>query len=121
MASYDENTMTSKWNILCDMLSNYTSQPEYYLQFESTKDLLNKLKEAAAYYAKNPCDDMFTLLENVVGITLSDGRLEEEEKKRLFEISKMMNVSHDAMNLIIQKISQAYLSPNRKQILKKLR
>jgi hypothetical protein len=47
--------------------------------------------------------------------------LEEEEKKRLFEISKMMNVSHDAMNLIIQKISQAYLSPNRKQKLKKLR
>ncbi len=121
MACCDQDTMSQKWDLLYDWLSDYTTQPEHYLQFDSQEAILKKTKQVCGLFAKEASDDVFQLLERVIGITLMDGRLETEEKKRLYEISGMMNVSQDAMNLTIKRISETYLTPNRKTQIMKLR
>ncbi|GAB1367264.1 hypothetical protein MASR1M36_21350 [Candidatus Cloacimonadaceae bacterium] len=119
MACCDEETMSQKWDVLYDWISDYSTKPEQYLQFETYDEIVEKTTHICHQFAKEASDDTFPLLERVIGLTLMDGRLEPEEKKRLFEISGMMNVSQDAMNLTIKRVSENYLAPNRKNIVKR--
>mgnify|MGYP000858290818 CR=1 FL=1 len=118
MACCDEESMSQKWDVLYNWISDYTSQPEQYLQFETYDDIVKQTTKICHQFAKEASDDIFPLLERIIAITLLDGRLEPEEKKRLFEISSMMNVSQDAMNLTIKRVSENYLAPNRKKVVK---
>lgn len=121
VACCEEESLSQKWETLYDWLADYTSEPEKYLQFDSIDDVIYRTKQICMRYSKETSDDIFPLLERIVVVTLIDGRLEPEEKKRLFEISSMMNVSQDAMNLTIKKVSETYLAPNRKTEVMKLR
>lgn len=44
-------------------------------------------------------------------MTLIDGRLELNEKQRLAEIAAAVNISPDALNLIIRNCSESVLTP----------
>lgn len=121
MASCEDESMPQKWELLYDWLSDYTSEPEKYLHFKNFDEVVSRTKETCERYAKETSDDVFRLLERIVTVTILDGRLEPEEKKRLFEISRMMNVSQDAMNLTIKRVSENFMTPNRKNTVKTLK
>ena len=75
------------------------------------------MKAICKHYAGQKDNDKFTLMEQIVCVTLIDGRLELEEKKRLAEIAEAVSISVDALNLIIRKCSENVLTPNKKFIL----
>jgi hypothetical protein len=112
MASYDPQTMREKWNALYDWISDYTTQPEVYLEFKDRDAMMRQKRRICKYYADRQDSDKFTLLQRVVYLTLMDGRLEQEEKKRLIDIGASINISADAVNLIIREASEAYLEPD---------
>ncbi len=118
MASYDKDSFDQKWNLLYDWISDYSSQPENYLQFDNAEQLNSKLEEICNYYTQQQDNDKFALMEQIVFITLMDGRLEPEEKKRLNELAAKLNISSDALHLIIRKCSENYLAPNKKVMVK---
>ena len=118
MASYDQDSFQQKWDLLYDWISDYTSQPENYLQFDSAEQLSAKTEQICQYYAQQQDNDKFAMMEQIVFITLMDGRLESEEKKRLYELASKLNVSQDALHLIIRKCSENYLAPNKKVMVK---
>ncbi|MDD2228585.1 MAG: M48 family metallopeptidase [Candidatus Cloacimonetes bacterium] len=119
LASLEEEHYEQKWLVLYDWISDYSSQPEKFLEFESYDLLVAKTKEICLHYADKQDNDKFSLMEKLVFVTLLDGRLEPEEKKRLLEIAAMMNISVDATNIIIRKCSESYLAPNKKMNLNK--
>ncbi len=114
LASYDADSRSDKWNLLYDWISDYTTQPELYLQFKDAAQLKRRVNRICKYYATRQDNDKFTLLEQIVCVTLIDGRLELEEKNRLAQIAAAVNVSPDALNLIIRKCSENVLTPNKK-------
>ncbi len=117
MASYDEDSLEEKWNLLYDWISDYTTQPEIYLSFKNQAEIKRRMKAICKHYAGQKDNDKFTLMEQIVCVTLIDGRLELEEKKRLAEIAEAVSISVDALNLIIRKCSENVLTPNKKFIL----
>lgn len=119
LASLVEESYEQKWHMLYDWISDYTSQPEKYLDFENHEALALKTKQICKHYATQQDVDKFFLMEKLVCLTLSDGRLEPEEKKLLLEIATMLNISVDATNLIIRTNSESSLQPNRKMKLNK--
>ncbi len=121
MASFEEESMPRKWDLLYDWLSDYTSEPEKYLHFENYDEVVSRTKGICERFANEASDDVFPLLERIIAVTVLDGRLEPEEKKRLFEISRMVNVSQDAMNLTIKRVSENYMTPIRKNAVKMLK
>ena len=121
MAYYDEDSFQQKYNMLYDWISDYSSQPEVYLNFENLEEIREKVEEICQYYAQQQDSDKFSLLERIVFITLMDGRLEPEEKKRLMELGTALQVSPDALNLIIRNCSENYLAPNKKVMMKEMK
>lgn len=114
MATYDKDGLEDKWNLLYDWISDYTTQPEVYLHYRSTAEIQRRVKNICKYYAEQQDNDKFMLMEQIVCVTLIDGRLELEEKKRLAKIAKAISISLDALNLIIRKCSENVLTPNKK-------
>ena len=49
-------------------------------------------------------------------LVITDGRLEEEEKTKLFEIGKELKISEKRIKEIIREESENYLSPRKKLI-----
>ncbi|HOE92072.1 MAG TPA: hypothetical protein PLV22_08860, partial [Candidatus Cloacimonadota bacterium] len=47
-------------------------------------------------------------------LVIADGRLEEEEKTKLFEIGKELKISEKRIKEIIREESENYLSPRKK-------
>lgn len=114
MATLDKDSLDDKWNLLYDWISDYTTQPETYLNYKSAATIKKRVNAICKYYAKQQDNDKFTLMEQIVCVTLIDGRLELEEKKRLAEIAAAVNISTDALNLIIRKCSENVFTPNKK-------
>jgi len=114
MATYDQDSLDDKWNLLYDWISDYTTQPETYLDYKDATGIKRRVKKICKHYAASQDNDKFTLLEQIVCVTLIDGRLELEEKNRLAEIAAAVNISPDALNLIIRKCSENVLTPNKK-------
>lgn len=121
IASFDEDSYEAKWRLLYDWLSDYTTQPEKYLEFKDIDAVLAKTRRICAYYKKQQDNDKFQLLELVSVLSLYDGRLESEEKLRLLKIGKMLGISTDTVNLILRKSSEEYLTPDKKMSLRKMR
>lgn len=118
MASCEEEGYDQKWNLLYDWISDYTTQPEKYLQFENEKHLSAEVDKICAYFAQQQDGTKFKLMELIVILTLIDGRLEPEEKKRLFDLATKLKISNDALNLIIRNSSEKYLAPNKRVMAK---
>ncbi len=114
VATCDQDSLDDKWNLLYDWISDYTTQPEIYLQFKDAAGIKRRVKKICKHYADSQDNDKFTLLEQIVCVTLIDGRLELEEKNRLAEIAAAVNISPDALNLIIRVCSENVLTPNKK-------
>jgi hypothetical protein len=121
LATYDEDSFQQKYNVLYDWISDFSSQPEVYLLYDSPEESTEKIKQICQYYAQQQDNDKFLLLESIVLITMMDGRMEPEEKKRLYELATMLNISSDALNLIIRKSSEKYLAPNKKVMMKEMK
>ena len=119
--SYCDGDMNSQeWEVLYEYLSRFTSEPEAYLEFENYKELELRTKRICNYYAKqNDDDDKYVLFEILMKIVICDGRLEEIEKTRLFEIGTILNISEKRIKEIIREESENYLSPRKKLALTK--
>lgn len=117
MATFDKDSLEEKWNLLFDWISDYTTQPEIYLQFKNEAEIKKRVKAICKHYANQQDNDKFTLMEQIVCVTLIDGRLELGEKQRLAELAAAVNISPDALNLIIRKCSENVLTPNKKFML----
>jgi len=57
-------------------------------------------------------------MEKIVCVTLIDGRLELNKKQRLAEIAAAVNISPDALNLIIRNCSESVLIPIKRIMLR---
>ncbi len=114
MATFDEDSLEAKWNLLFDWISDYTTQPEIYLKYQNAAEIKKRVKAICKHYATQQDNDKFALLEQIVCVTLIDGRLELGEKQRLAEIAAAVNISPDALTLIIRKASENVLTPNKK-------
>ena len=111
MAILDQDSLEDKWNLLFDWISDYTTQPEIYLQFKDETELEERVKAVCKHFAAQQDNDKFALMEKIVCVTLIDGRLELNEKRRLAEIAAAVNITPDALNLIIRNCSESVLTP----------
>jgi len=120
--AYASDQVSDKvWRTLFDWLADYTTQPENYLSFKSIKDVTKRVQDICRYYVRRHDGEKFELYEKVVQLALLDGRLEQAEKERLFEIGKLLKISQEEITHIIRRSSETYLSPSRKMLINNLR
>jgi len=108
------------WKTLYDWLAEYTTQPENYLGFKDLKDVQARVLEICKYYARRHDGDKFELFEKIAQLALLDGRLEQTEKDRLYEIGKLLKISKEEITHIIRRSSENFLNPSRKMFIKSL-
>ena len=120
IAYADGDMNAQEWELLYEYLSRFTSQPENYLEFENFKEIESRTKTICNYYAKqNDDDDKYVLFQLMMKLVIADGRLEEAEKAKLFEIGKRLKISEKRIKEIIREESENYLSPRKKLTLNK--
>ncbi len=102
------------WKTLYDWLADYTTQPEHYLVRRSKKNLSDRVAEICRYYVRRHDGDKYDLFERLAQLALLDGRLEQSEKDRLYEIGKLLHISKDEITHTIRRTSETFLSPSRK-------
>jgi hypothetical protein len=104
------------WRTLFDWLADYTTQPENYLGFKNLKQVYDRVKDICAYYARKHDGDKYVMFEKITQLALLDGRLEQAEKDRLYEIGKLLRISKDEITHSIRRSTEVYLSPSRKMM-----
>jgi hypothetical protein len=105
------------WKTLYDWLAEYTTQPEIYLKFKSMKEVNDRVLAICSYFSRKHDGEKFELFEKVVQLALLDGRLELQEKGRLFDLGKLLHISKEEITHIIRRSSEVYLSPSRKMMM----
>ncbi len=109
-----------EWKMLFEWLAAYTTQPEVYMNFQDLDDLKKKTQEICAYYSNLHDGDKFILFERLIPIALLDGRLETNEKARIYEIGKMLDISEDEITANIRRASEEFLTPSKRIMINKL-
>ncbi len=119
--SYADGDMNSQeWELLYEYLSRFTSKPEQYLEFKNFKEVEKRAKAICKKYSEqSDDDDKYILFQLMMKLVIADGRLEESEKIKLFEIGKALNISEKRVKEIIREESENYLSPRKKLTLNK--
>lgn len=102
------------WKTLYDWLADYTTQPEHYLTYKTKKEIVHRKNEICKYFAKKHDGGKYELFEKVTQLAILDGRLEQAEKVRLYEIGKLLRISKEEITHTIRRASENYLSPSRK-------
>jgi len=120
--SYSDGDMNSQeWEMLYEYLIRFTSKPEQYLDFKDMKEIEKRSKAICKYYGKQvDNEDKYILFQLMMKLVIADGRLEEEEKTKLFEIGKELKISEKRIKEIIREESENYLSPRKKLTQSKL-
>ncbi len=120
--AYSESSLSeTEWKTLFEWLANYTTQPEQYLEFDSKTELHQRVVNVCRYFSHRHDGIKYDLFERITQLALLDGRLEPEDKNRLFEIGKLLNISQEEITHVIRRSSESYLSPTRKMIINKIR
>jgi hypothetical protein len=109
------------WKTLYDWLADYTTQPEQYLEFVSIEEVMNRVQMICKFFSHRHDGEKYELFEKIAQLALLDGRLEQEEKSRLFEIGKLLKISKEEVTHSIRRASENYLSPSRKMFLRSLK
>lgn len=119
--SYADGDMNSQeWELLYEYLSRFTSKPEQYLEFKNFKEVEKRAIAICKKYAEqSDDDDKYILFQLMMKLVIADGRLEETEKSKLFEIGKTLKISEKRIKEIIREESENYLSPRKKLSLNK--
>lgn len=108
------------WKTLYDWLADYTTQPENYLRFKSFNEVTERMQEICRFYSRQHGGEKFELFEKLTQLAILDGRLEQPEKERLFEIGKLLKISKEEVTHTIRRSTETYLSPSRKMLFKSL-
>ena len=95
---------------LYNFLSRYTSQPENYLKFKDIQEVVDRTNAICEYYADAKNDSKFTLCELIAYLTICDGKLDEQEKRALYDLADRLHIEHDRMTQIIRYVLR-YLEP----------
>jgi len=111
MACTDGNINPTEIETIYDLLSDFTSQPYNYLNFKDEQELQERSNAICAYYAQTKNDYKYILYKHIVFLAVCDGRLDEIEKKTLYDIAKNLGIGEDRMKDIIRSISADYLRP----------
>ena len=119
LAHASEEVSEKVWKTLYDWLAEFTTQPENYLKYKSLSAVINRVQTICRYYSRKHDGSKFELFEKIVRLSLLDGRLEQTEKQRLFEIGKLLNISQEEITHSIRRTSETYLNPSRKMQAKK--
>ena len=106
----------SKLYIINEMLGAYTSQPERYLEFTSFDALKRRLNKICKYFAERHDTYKYDLLEKLIYLIISDGRMETEEKALIYEIGKKMRISEYEVTQTIRRMSETYLMPQKRLV-----
>ncbi len=114
--SYCDGDMNSQeWELLYEYLSRFTSKPEQYLDFKNMKEIEKRTKAICKHYGDQiDNEDKYILFQLMMKLVIADGRLEEEEKNKLFEIGTALKISEKRIKEIIREESENYLSPRKK-------
>jgi len=107
----DGNMNPKEVEAMYDFLSDFTSQPYNYLKFNDIKELKDRVAAICAYYVKSKNDYKFFLYRKIVYLAVCDGRLDEVEKKSLYDIAKSLEIDTDRMKEIIRDVSAEHLRP----------
>ncbi len=119
--AYSDNDLSEReWKVLYDWLSEFTTQPEIYLQFKDLAEVKHNVDSICRYFAQQTGGEKFDLLEKIAPLALLDGRLEQAEKDRIYEIGKLLKISQDEVTHIIRRSTENFLSPSRKMMMGKL-
>jgi len=111
-----EGIPDSKLYILNEMLGAYTSQPEKYLEFKSFDAMKNKVYKICKYFAERQDTYKYDLLEKLIYLIISDGRMETDEKTLIYEIGKKMRISEYEITQTIRRMSETYLMPQKRLV-----
>jgi uncharacterized tellurite resistance protein B-like protein len=69
-------------------------KPEQYLDFKNMKEIVKRTKAICAHYAQQIDDEeKYILFQLMMKLVITDGRLEESEKEKLFEIGTSLKIS----------------------------
>jgi len=111
MACTDRKMNPKEMEVMYDFLSEFTSQPHHYLNFNDIQELIDRTAVICAYYAQSKNDYKYVLYRQIVYLAVCDGRLDEIEKKVLYDIARSLEIDEDRMKDIIRGISAEYLRP----------
>ena len=106
----------SKLHIINEMLGAYTSQPEKYLEFKSFDAMKNSVFKLCKYFAERHDTYKYDLLEKLIYLIISDGRMETDEKSMIYEIGKKMRISEYEVTQTIRRMSETYLMPQKRLV-----
>ena len=106
LASADRTMHPKEREIIYECLSQLTSQPELYLRFKNRKDLEDRKNAICEYYAQSRNDYKFHLYANIVYLAICDGKLDENERKILYEIAERLQIDEERMKEIIIEVSR---------------
>jgi len=120
LAHASDEVSEKVWKTLYDWLADYTTQPENYLSFKSLDEIKDRVDAICRYYNRKHDGEKYELFEKVVQLALLDGRLENPEKERLYELGKMLRISKDEITHTIRRSSETSLSPSRRMFMDNL-
>jgi len=121
LAYADGDMAEREWKMLYEWLADYTTQPEQYLDFSDLETIGKQVESICSFYANRHDGSKFQLFERLVALALLDGRLEKNEKERLYEIGGYLAISEEEITQTIRHSSEQYLTPSKKILIKKLR
>jgi len=106
----DEEINPKELEIIYEFLSRFTSQPEVYFSFKDFQEVVNRKNAICEHYAQSKNDYKFFLYEQMVFLSVCDGKLDEKEKSVLFEVAERLGIDEDRRNRTIISISSEYLN-----------
>lgn len=115
-----EGIPDTKAYLINEMLGAYTSQPEKYLLIKSATELKRRVNRVCKFFAERHDTYKYELLEKLIYLIISDGRMEKEEKSLIFEIGKKMKISEYEITQTIRKMSESYLMPQKRLVPQKI-
>ena len=111
-----EGIPDSKIYLINEMLGAYTSQPEKYFEFKSFESLKRRVTKVCKYFAERHDTYKYDLLEKLIYLIISDGRMEKEEKEVIYEIGKKLKISEFEITQTIRRMSETYLMPQKRLV-----
>ena len=111
MTCMDGSMNPRECEAMYDALSRFTSQPNKYLVFKDTDELLERISKICAYYSSSQNDYKYYLYEEMIYLAVCDGRMDEKEKALLEKLAEMLCIEDDRAKSIIRNICREYLNP----------
>ncbi len=120
IAHTEDGIAYDKTGILIEELYAFTSQPETYLLYKSLKDIKNVINECSKFFAGRHDTIKYMLLDKIIRLAISDGRMEKEEKEKIYELGKKLRISQYEVIESIKRASEEFLVPQKRRVERKL-